>query len=30
MYNIGEFNKDFYKPKDVAEYLGVSSRTVSS
>lgn len=30
MYSISEFNKDFYKPKEVAQYLGVSSRTVSS
>lgn len=29
-YKIAEFTKDFYKPGEVAMYLGVSSRTVSS
>ncbi len=29
MYHISEFNKNFYKPKEVAEYYGVVSRTIS-
>ena len=29
-YKITEFTKDFYKPKEVAYYLGVSSRTISN
>lgn len=29
MWNIKEFKKENYKPKDVAMYLGVTSRTIS-
>lgn len=29
-YKITDFIKDFYKPNEVAKYLGVSSRTVSN
>lgn len=28
-YTVNDFTKDFYKPGEVAQYLGVSSRTVS-